>query len=108
MRIVALLILLYPISGIADAQTAEQCPPREGAGDVLNCYNGIAPPPALRKPRKSRPSAAPDNTATIKQPIADSKPPSKAATDGRAPFVDMLDVENKKLGAKLKTLCRGC
>jgi hypothetical protein len=108
MRLVVLLILLYLFSGIAGAQTAEKCPPSGRAGDLLNCYNGVAPPSSPSKPRRSKASIAIDHTATIKEPIADDKPMSKTATDERAPYVDMLDVENKKLDAKLKTLCRGC
>jgi hypothetical protein len=118
MRLVALLILLYPFSAIASAQTAEKCPPSGRAGDLLNCYNGIAPPPALGKSslgksslgksRRPRASTATDTTAAIKEPIADGKPMSKGSADGRAPYVDMLDVENKQLGERLKTLCRGC
>ena len=108
MRVVALLILLCPFSGAASAQTTERCPPTARAGDFIGCYNGIAPQSALGKTKRTTASTATVNTAAIKDPIAEDKPASKAATDGRAPHVDMLAVENKKLDTKLKTLCRGC
>jgi hypothetical protein len=108
MRAIALLVLLCSFSNVANAQTAEQCPPTARAGDFLNCYNGTAPPPTLGKSKRSKASTSTDNPAAIKSPIAEDKPVSKAATDGRAPYVDMLAVENKKLDAKLKTLCHGC
>jgi hypothetical protein len=100
--------LLCTLSGFANAQTSEQCPPTARAGDILNCYNGTAPPRALGKSKKSRAAAATNQTTAIKSPIAEDKPASEAATDGRVQYVDMLAVENKKLDAKLKTLCRGC
>jgi hypothetical protein len=108
MRAIALLILLCSFSDAANAQTREQCPPAARAGDFLNCYNGTAPPPNLGKSKRSNAATATNQPAAIKSLIADDKPASKAATDGRAPYVDMLAVENKKLDAKLKTLCRGC
>jgi hypothetical protein len=104
MRIVALLILLCAYPGIASAQTAEKCPPSGRAGDLLNCYNGIAPPPAVGRPKRSKDLTASTNTAAVKDPVAGNKP----ASNGQAPYVDMLDVENKKLGARMKTLCHGC
>ena len=103
MRAIALLVLLCSFSNVANAQTAQQCPPTARAGDFLNCYNGTSPPPTLGKV-----PTATNQPAAIESPNAEDKPASKAATDGRAPYVDMLAVENKKLDAKLKTLCRGC
>ena len=108
MRVIVPLFLLCTLSGVASAQTAEQCPPTQRAGDLLNCYNGTAPAHVLRKPATSNPSTAPDKPAAIKSPISVDAPASKIPTDERAPYVDMLAVENKKLDAKLKTLCRGC
>ena len=108
MRAIALLGFFCTLSGVASAQTAEQCPPTPRASDLLNCYNGTASPPTLGKSKRSKASTATDNPAAIKGPITEDKPASKAATDGRAPYVDMLAIENKKLDAKLKTLCRGC
>jgi hypothetical protein len=108
MRAIALLVLLCSFSNVANAQTAEQCPPTARAGDFLNCYNGTAPPSTLGKSKRPKASTATDNPAAIESPIAEDKPASKASTDGRTPYVDMLAVENKQLDAKLKTLCRGC
>jgi len=106
MRVIAPLFLLCTLSGVASAQTTEQCPPTPRAGDLLNCYNGIAPARVLRKPATSKASTATDKPAAIKGSV--DAPASKTPTDERAPYVDMLAVENKKLDAKLKTLCRGC
>ena len=108
MRAIGLLALFCTLSGVANAQTAEQCPPTARAGDFLNCYNGTASPPTLGKTKRSEAPTATNQPAAIESPIAEEKPASKAATDGRAPYVDMLAVENKRLDAKLKTLCRGC
>ena len=108
MRAIAPLFLLCTLSGFANAQTSEQCPPTARAGDILNCYNGTAPTHSLGKSKKSRAATATNQATAIKRPFAEDKPASEAATDGRAPYVDMLAVENKKLDVKLKTLCRGC
>ncbi len=109
MRVIALLVLLCPLSGAARAQTAEQCPPTQRAGDFLGCYNGTATPHTLGKPKTSKGSIATDKPAVSKAPVALDEPAaSKTPTDQRAKYVDMLAVENKKLDAKLKTLCRGC
>ena len=107
MRIAALLFLLCTLSGVASAQTAQSCPPTPRAGDLLNCYNGTPPPPhTLSKPKISKTTTATDEPAAIRGPV--DKPAPKTPTDERAPYVDMLAVENKNLDAKLKTLCRGC
>jgi hypothetical protein len=106
MRAIVLSVLLCALSGAATAQTAEQCPPTPRAGEFLNCYNGTAPPHILGKPKTPKTTSATEEPAAIRDPI--DQPASKTPTDGRAPYVDMLDVENKKLDAKLKTLCRGC
>jgi hypothetical protein len=108
MRAIAPLVLFCTLSSVASAQTADQCPSTARAGDVLNCYNGTAPSHTLSKSKKPKAAVATNQPAAIKDPIAEDKPASKAATDGRTPYVDMLAVENKKLDAKLKTLCRGC
>jgi hypothetical protein len=97
MRVIALLFLFCTISEAASAQTTEQCPPTPRAGDLLGCYGGTAPPPA------------PGKRATSKVTTALEKPAvSKTPTDPRAQADDMLFVENKKLDAKVKTLCLGC
>ena len=105
MRVIAPLFLLCTLSGVAGAQTAEQCPPTLRAGDLLGCYNGTAPPLTVGKPKTSRASTATDKPTVSKAPIAVDKP---TATDQRAQYIDMVAVENKKLETRLKTLCRGC
>jgi hypothetical protein len=100
MRMIALLILLCVPSTVASAQTAEQCPPTPRAGDLLGCYDRTAPPPAPGKRATSKVATAPDKPAAAKAPA-----------DKRAPIDiddDLLGDENKKLDAKVKTLCRGC
>jgi hypothetical protein len=97
MKIFGILTLLCVSSTVASAQTAEQCPSTPRAGDLLGCYNRDAPPPALSKRATSRVTTAQDKPAVSKTP-----------TDPRAQADDMLFVENKKLDAKVKSLCRGC
>jgi hypothetical protein len=105
MRVIALLVLLCTLSGVASAQTTEQCQPIQRAGDLLACYNRTAPPHTLGKPAKSKASTA----AASKAPIALDKPAvSETPTDQKAPYVDVLAVENSKLDARLKVICRGC
>ena len=108
MRVIALLFLLSSFSGVASAQTAEQCPPTARAGDVLNCYNGVVLPHPVGKPKTAKALTAPDKAAAIKGPVGVGEPAVEITADKKAPYVDMLALENKKLDAKLKTLCRGC
>ena len=97
MIVIALLFLFCTISDAASAQTTEQCPPTPRAGDLLGCYGWTTPP------------RAPGKRATSKVTTTLDKPEiSKTPTDPRAQADDMLFVENKKLDAKVKTLCRGC
>jgi hypothetical protein len=66
--------------------------------DRLACYNtGSPPPPAAVPPKKA--DIVPKR---VERPVA---PKTKSEPDQ---FVDVLADENKKLGAKLKTICRGC
>ena len=109
MRATALVILLCVSSEVASAQTAEQCQPTQRAGDLLACYNGTAPPHMVGKPKTPKASTVSDKPAVSEAPIAVDKPAaSKTPTDQKAQYVDILAVENSKLDAKLKTLCRGC
>ena len=108
MRIIALLCLLGTLSGVAIAQTNEQCQPLQRAGDLLACYNRTAPPHTLAKPKTSRASTAPDKSAVSEAPIAADKPAESKDQTDRAKYVDVLAVENSKLDAKMKTICRGC
>jgi hypothetical protein len=85
MRSLALLIALSTFCEPAIAQTAE-CQSIAKASDRLACYNKVAPA------SKAKPSAA----AT---PASQSQP---------GQVVDMLEVENSRLDAKIKNICRGC
>jgi hypothetical protein len=96
MRMVALLCLLGTLSDVAIAQTS-QCESVPWARDRLACYDKAAPPSAVRKPALSKTPTATDKPAASKTP-----------TDGQGTVVDMLAVENSKLDAKIKTICRGC
>ena len=95
MRIFALLAFLCTFSEVAFAQTPE-CNSIRNAGDRLACYDKGAPPRAAAKPIASKTATAPDKPAESKTP----------ADQGQV--VDMLAVENSKLDARLKTICRGC
>jgi hypothetical protein len=108
MRIIALLCLLGTLSGVAIAQTNEQCQPIQRAGDLLACYNRTAPPHTLAKPKTSKASTAPDKSAVSEAPIVVDKPAESKNQTDRAKYVDVLAVENSKLDAKMKTICRGC
>ena len=77
----------------AVAQTSE-CSTVPKASDRLACYDRATPPTAAKKPAASRNSAPPN------QPAADSQ--------SQAPLADLLAVENAKLDAKIKNICRGC
>jgi len=85
MKPVALLIAFLAFCGPAVAQTAE-CQSVPKASDRLACYDKAAPPAS-----KAKPAAA--------TPAPQSQP-------GQA--VDMLAVENARLDAKIKNICRGC
>ena len=92
MREIALLFLLGTLSDVAMAQTSE-CQSIPRASDRLACYDKATPPTAVKKPAQSKISTA---------------AASKTPTDGQGSVVDMLAVENSKLEAKIKTICRGC
>jgi hypothetical protein len=107
MKAIASLVLLGMLSGVAIAQTAEQCPPTTRVGDLLDCYNGTAPPHALGKPAMSNPAR--EKPAVSKDaPGTNNLAASKITADEKAKYVDLLDEENKKLDAKLRVICRGC
>jgi hypothetical protein len=59
MKTIAALALFCAFSDMAFAQSPE-CPPSPGAGDLLACYNRIAPPPKLRKRATSKVPTAQD------------------------------------------------
>ena len=94
MKLIALLATLCTLSGVAVAQTT-QCQSIPKASDRLACYDRASPPKAV------------DKTAASKTTATDKAPAPKASTD-QGTVVDMLAVENSKLDAKIKTICRGC
>jgi hypothetical protein len=96
MRVIALLCLLGTLSDVAMAQTS-RCQSVPKASDRLACYDKAASPTAASKPPLSKTPTATDKPAASKTP-----------TDGQGTVVDMLAVENSKLDAKIKTICRGC
>ena len=81
--------LIFVICQGAIAQTSE-CSTVPKAMDRLACYDRVTPPTAT-KPMTSKQKAA----------------ASKASPD-QGTVVDALAVENTKLDAKLKKICRGC
>ena len=91
MRFAALLIALCTIPAIAGAQTAD-CRSVTNSMERLACYdNRAAPPAAKQAPTASRPAA-----------------PKPVIADQQAPVGDVLAVENSRLDAKIKGICRGC
>ena len=95
MRVITLLVLLCTMSGVASAQTT-QCQSIPKASDRLACFDRAAPPTVVAKPPASKTSAPDKATA------------SKTPSDAQGTVVDMLAVENSKLDAKIKSICRGC
>jgi hypothetical protein len=93
MRVMALLVLVCTFSQVASAQTT-QCQSVPKASDRLACYDKASPPTAAGKRAASKASAGPDK--------ATGAPPDQGQV------VDMLALENSKLDARLKTICRGC
>ena len=88
MKFLLLTALVFMGCQGAIAQTSE-CSTVPKASDRLACYDRALPPSAAKpvtKPKAAAIKASPDQ--------------------GRA--VDALAVENAKLDAKLKTICRGC
>ena len=108
MRATAMTFLLCMSFDSAGAQTTEQCQLVQKAGDLLDCYNGAAPPDKPVKRKTSKASTGPYKPAVSEAQIAIDKPASKTPTDQKAQYVDELAVENSKLDAKMKTICRGC
>src|SRR5882757_7761749 len=89
MKFLLLTTLIFVGCQGAVAQTSE-CSTVPKASDRLACYDRAAPPSAA-KPAMSKQKAAAANA-----------PPEQGAV------VDALAVENAKLDAKLKKICRGC
>src|ERR1700681_3241562 len=97
MRFVTLLSLLCAVPGIAGAQTPD-CRTIPKASDRLACYDKAAPPMASGKT-----SAANAATRARAAPAAQKPAPGQPAQSA-----DLLAVENSKLDAKIKNICRGC
>ena len=94
---------------MVDAQTTEQCHSLKGAGDLIACYDGTAPSSAPARPKRSKPAAAQDAPVISEPRIAGARTTaSKASTKQNPQHFDVLEAENSKLDAKMKTLCRGC
>jgi hypothetical protein len=90
MKLVLLIAGLALASQAAVAQTSS-CQSIANQMDRLACYDkASAPQAAAPAPRK-----------------AEKPAPAKAQPE-QPQVVDMLAAENKKLDAKLKTICRGC
>ena len=90
MRFVLLIAGLALASQAAAAQTSS-CQSISNQMDRLACYDKASAPQA----------AAPT-------PEKAEKPAPTKAQPEQPQVVDMLAAENKKLDAKLKTICRGC
>ena len=89
MKFLLLTALLFAGCQGAVAQTSE-CSTVPKASDRLACYDRATPP-----------SAAKSMTSKQKAATANASPDQATA-------IDALAVENAKLDAKLKKICRGC
>jgi hypothetical protein len=88
MKHTALLVALCTISAISGAQAAD-CRSITNSTERLACYDKAASP---------QQTSSPALTAAPKPTRADQQPP----------LGDVLAVENSKLDAKIKGICRGC
>jgi len=95
MRLAAALTALCLMPGIAVAQ-APDCRTIQKSADRLACYDKAAAPAA----QEARPAKG----------AGTARPAQKQATssDQQRPLADMLEIENSRLEAKIKTICRGC
>ena len=91
MRFFALMIALCAIPATAGAQSSD-CRSIADSEQRLACYD-MATPRAMQ--RTSKPVAA----------AARQKP---AATEQQVTLGDTLELENSRLDAKIKGICRGC
>jgi hypothetical protein len=97
MRFILLIAGLAMVPHAAGAQPSI-CQSIANQTERLACYDKGYPP--------SAPSASPKKADTTPKKSEKSTVP-KAQPDQGA-VVDMLAAENRKLDAKLKTICRGC
>ncbi len=94
MRLAAALTALCLLPGIAVAQTPE-CRTIPKSADRLACYDKAALPAA----QEARPATG---GGAVRPAL------KQAASDQQTSLADMLEVENSRLDAKIKTICRGC
>jgi hypothetical protein len=97
MRFILLIVGLALVPQAAVAQ-ASNCQPIANQMDRLACYDRASPTQSAATPPKQT-DAPLKNTGKSAAPKAQPE---------QGPVVDMLAAENKKLDAKLKTICRGC
>jgi hypothetical protein len=90
MKFLLLTALIFAGCQSAVAQTSE-CSTAPKASDRLACYDR-AIPPSSAKPMTAKQKAAAHSTSP----------------DNQGSVVDALAIENAKLDAKLKKICRGC
>ena len=97
MRFILLIAGLAMVPQVAVAQPSI-CQSIANQMDRLACYDKGYP--------TSAPTASPKKTDTTpKKPEKSAAPKAQPEQGG---VVDMLAAENKKLDAKIKTICRGC
>jgi hypothetical protein len=94
MRLVTSVMILCAMP-IAAAAQGPECRTIPRSPDRLACYDRAAPPVSMHRP------AAPGSAMT-------RSGPADAAQQSDTPSADMLAVENSRVTAKTKTICRGC
>ena len=92
MKLFPLAVLFISVSQGAIAHASE-CSAVPKASDRLACYDRATPPIAAKPVKPKFP---------LSPVAASTSPPDQGQV------VDMLAVENSKLDARLKTICRGC
>ena len=97
MRFMLLIAGLALVPQAAVAQ-ASSCQSIANQMDRLACYDKASPTQSAATPAKK--------TDTPPRNAGKSAAPKAQPEQGQV--VDMLAAENKKLDAKLKTICRGC
>jgi hypothetical protein len=104
MRFTLLIVGLVLVPQAAVAQSSN-CQSIANQMDRLACYDKASPAQSAATPPKQ-------TDAPLKNADTPPRNAGKAAAPKAQPeqgqVVDMLAAENKKLDAKLKTICRGC
>jgi hypothetical protein len=85
MKLIGMLAAFCAICSPVMAQTSE-CQSIAKASDRLACYDKAMPPSARGKPAPT-------------SPVSSAQP---------GQFADVLAVENARLDARIKNICRGC